>query len=29
MHDDLWHVVTSTNTGQDGFKYIFDVYVAA
>lgn len=29
MHDDLWHVVTSDNTGQDGFKYVFDVYVAA
>lgn len=29
MHDDLWHVVTSNNTGQEGFKYVFDVYVAA
>jgi len=24
MHDDLWHVVTSNNTGQEGFKYVFD-----
>jgi hypothetical protein len=27
MHDDLWFVVTSTNTAQVNFKYVFDVYV--
>jgi hypothetical protein len=27
MHDDLWYVVTSTNTNQVNFKYVFDVYV--
>lgn len=29
MHDDLWHVVTSNNTAEAGFKYVFDVYVAS
>lgn len=29
MHDDLWHVASSTNSGQTGFKYVFDVYVAS
>jgi hypothetical protein len=28
MHDDLWHVVTSNNTGQSGFKYVFDIYIS-
>lgn len=27
MHDDLWYVVTSNNTAQTGFKYVYDVYV--
>ena len=27
MHDPLWFVVTSTNTGQTNFKYICDVYI--
>jgi hypothetical protein len=29
MHDDLWHVVTSNNTGQAGFKYVFDIYISS
>lgn len=29
MHDDLWHVVTSNNSGQTGFKFVFDVYVSS
>lgn len=29
MHDDLWHVASSTNSSQTGFKYVFDVYVAS
>ena len=28
LHDDLWHVVTSDNTTQSNFKYVFDLYVA-
>lgn len=28
-HDDLWFVVTSNNTAQTNFKYVFDVYVAS
>jgi len=27
FHDDLWYVVSSTNTGQTNFKYVFDVYI--
>lgn len=27
LHDDLWFVVTSNNTSQVNFKYVFDVYV--
>lgn len=27
MHDDLWFVVTSTNTAQVNFKYVFDIYI--
>lgn len=26
-HDDLWHVVESTNSQQVDFKYVFDLYV--
>lgn len=29
MHDDLWHVASSTNSSQTGFKYVFDVYIAS
>lgn len=29
LHDDLWHVASSTNSTQTGFKYVFDVYVAS
>ena len=29
FHDDLWFVVSSTNTAQTNFKYVFDVYVGA
>ena len=29
LHDDLWHIVTSNNTGNSGFKYVFDVYVSS
>ena len=28
MHDDLWHVASSTNSNTSGMKYVFDVYVA-
>jgi hypothetical protein len=27
FHDDLWYVVSSNNTGQQSFKYVFDVYI--
>lgn len=27
FHEDLWFVVSSTNTAQTNFKYIFDVYI--
>lgn len=27
MHEDLWFVVSSNNTGQTSFKYIFDVLI--
>lgn len=27
MHDDLWFVVSSTNTAQVNFKYVYDIYV--
>ena len=27
FHEDLWFVVSSTNTGQTNFKYVFDVYI--
>lgn len=27
VHDDLWFVVSSTNTSQTNFKYVFDVLV--
>lgn len=26
-HDDLWFVVTSNNTGQTNFKYVFEVFI--
>ena len=29
LHDDLWHIVTSNNTGNSGFKYVFDIYVSS
>ena len=29
IHDDLWHVASSTNSGVSGFKYVFDVYIAS
>ena len=28
-HDDLWFVVTSTNTAQPNFKYVFDIYISS
>jgi hypothetical protein len=28
MHDDLWHVASSTNSNTAGFKYVFDVYIS-
>jgi len=27
FHEDLWFVVSSNNTGQTNFKYVFDVYI--
>lgn len=27
VHEDLWFVVSSTNTGQTNFKYVFDVLI--
>lgn len=27
MHDDLWFVVSSNNTAQVNFKYVYDVYI--
>ena len=27
FHEDMWYVVSSTNTGQSNFKYVFDVYI--
>lgn len=27
FHEDLWFVVSSTNTAQPSFKYVFDVYI--
>ena len=27
FHDDLWYVVSSNNTGQTSFKYVFDIYI--
>jgi len=27
MHDDLWFVSSSTNTGELAFKFVYDVYV--
>jgi hypothetical protein len=27
FHEDMWYVVSSTNTGQTSFKYVFDVYI--
>lgn len=27
FHEDLWFVVSSTNTAQTNFKYVFDVYI--
>lgn len=27
VHDNMWHVVTSDNSGQTDFKYVFDIYV--
>ena len=27
MHDDLWYVASSTNSGTTNFKFIYDVYV--
>jgi hypothetical protein len=28
FHEDLWFVVTSNNTSQPNFKYVFDVHIA-
>lgn len=27
LHDDLWHVASSTNSTEIGFKFVFDIYV--
>jgi hypothetical protein len=27
MHDDLWYVSSSTNTGETSFKFVYDVYI--
>jgi len=27
FHEDMWYVVSSNNTGQTSFKYVFDVYI--
>lgn len=27
IQDDLWHIASSSNSGQTDFKYVFDVYV--
>lgn len=27
VHDNLWHIVSSTNSGQVDFKYVFDIFV--
>lgn len=29
LHSDLWHVVTSDNTAQSNFKFVFDIYIAS
>jgi hypothetical protein len=29
LHSDLWHVVTSNNTTQSNFKFVFDIYIAS
>lgn len=29
LHDNLWHVVTSNNSSQSNFKFVFDIYVAS
>lgn len=29
LHGDLWHVVTSNNSSQTGFKFVFDVIVGS
>lgn len=29
LHDDLWFVASSTNSGQTNFKYVFDVYISS
>jgi hypothetical protein len=29
LHDDLWHVVQSTNSAVTDFKYVFEIYVGA
>lgn len=29
VHEDLWFVVSSTNTAQTSFKYVFDIYIGA
>ncbi len=28
LHDDLWYVVSSNNSAQLNFKYVFDVYIS-
>lgn len=27
VHDNLWHIVSSTNSGQVDFKYVFDIFI--
>lgn len=27
VHDNLWHIVTSDNSGTTDFKYVFDIYI--
>jgi hypothetical protein len=29
LHDDLWFVASSNNTGQANFKYVFDIYISS
>lgn len=29
VHDNLWHIVDSTNSGADDFKYVFDIFIGA